>query len=144
MSKKAVFGGFIVGVIVAFIAVEYLRLNVQILHNVGLVKSNIGVYWDESATNVTTQIDWGTLYPGSEKTVVVFIENAKNTTMTVYLQTSNWIPSQASNYISLSWNSSGYVPSNNVAPVSLTLSAGQNIVGVTSFSFDLIITGQWE
>lgn len=143
MGKGSVIGGMILGAVVTLLVVEYLHLNVQILHNVGLVKSNIGVYWDKQGTKEVTKIDWGVLNPGGEKSVVVYLENAKNTTMSVYFQTVNWSPSQASLYISLSWNSTGYVLANMIVPVSLTLKVKPEITGVSSFSFDIIITGEW-
>ena len=143
MNKKSVLGGIILGAIVTLFIIEYLSLNIQILHNIGIVKSNIGVYWNYAGTNETKEINWGTLTPGSEKTVVVFIENAKNTSMYASLQTSNWNPIQASSYLSLSWNSSSVISPNAIVPVSFTLQVREDIIGITNFSFDIIITGEW-
>jgi len=86
-SKTMLLCGIIIGALISVAVIEYLSLNIQVLHNVGIIRSNIGVYWDNTCINQTTQIDWGTLSPASEKTKILYLENNKNTTMTITLET---------------------------------------------------------
>jgi len=109
----------------------------------GTVKGiGIGVYSDSSCTSKVSSIDWGTAEPGAVKTVPVYIRNEGNAAITLSMSTINWDPSEASNYISLSWNYNGQsIDPNGVIPVTLTLSISPSITGISSFTFDIIITG---
>jgi hypothetical protein len=58
------------------------------------------------------------------------------------LQTSNWNPPNAADYISLSWNYGGQtIGANQVLAVTLSLSISSNIQGITTFSFDIVVVG---
>lgn len=131
--------GIIASVLAAGLLMAYQRVP-----NSGNVKAvGVGVYWDNACTNNVTSIDWGFLEPGATVNKTVYIKNEGNTPMVLNMTTDNWNPASASENITLSWNREGYVL-NTTAPVVqaiLTLSVSSNISGVTSFSFDIIITG---
>ncbi|RLI11174.1 hypothetical protein DRO25_02420 [Candidatus Bathyarchaeota archaeon] len=131
--------GIIASVLAAGLLMAYQRVP-----NSGNVKTvGVGVYWDNACTNNVTSIDWGFLEPGATVNKTVYIKNEGNTPMVLNITTDNWNPASASENITLSWNREGYVL-NTTAPVVqaiLTLSVSPNISGVTSFSFDIIITG---
>ena len=131
--------GIIASVLAAGLLMAYQRVP-----NSGNVKAvGVGVYWDNACTNNVTSIDWGFLEPGATVNKTVYIKNEGNTPMVLNMTTDNWNPASASENITLSWNREGYVL-NTTAPVVqaiLTLSVSPNISGVTSFSFDIIITG---
>ncbi len=109
----------------------------------GTVKAiGVGVYWDSGCTSQVTSIDWGTVEPGATKSVIVFIKNEGSAPATLSLETENWNPSTASSYISLSWDYAGTVVDvDDVVQVLLSLSVSDTIVGITSFSFDIVIIG---
>jgi len=111
------------------------------ISNVGSVKGvGVGIYWNSACTNVTSSISWGILDPGSNKTVTVYVRNEGNTVVTLSKTTQNWIPSNASNYISLNWNYADQALSvNQVLQVSLTLVVSPAVTGIASFSFDIVI-----
>jgi hypothetical protein len=113
------------------------------LSNYGTVKTvGVGIYEDAGLTTPMTAINWGALDPGSEKTITVYVRNEANTAVTLSMVTSNWIPSTASNYITLSWNYNGQtVAAGGSVAVTLTLTISSNVNGISSFSFDIIITG---
>jgi len=101
----------------------------------------VGVYWDSGCSNRVSSIDWGTAEVGSVKTVTVYIRNEGNAAITLSINTTNWSPSTASKYISLSWNYDGQpIDPNQVIQVTLTLSVSSSITGISSFSFDIMIT----
>jgi hypothetical protein len=58
------------------------------------------------------------------------------------MNTTNWNPSTASNYMTLTWNYSGQSINTGAAvQVKLTLSLSANVTGITNFSFDINIVG---
>lgn len=113
------------------------------LPNMGTVKAmGVGVYWDSSCNNQVTSIDWGAVEPGSTKDVMVYIKNEGNAPETLSLETENWNPQIASSYMSVTWDYEGQIISvGGVVQVTLSLSVSGTIGGITSFSFDIVITG---
>jgi hypothetical protein len=101
----------------------------------------VGVYWDSACSQTVSGIDWGSSEPGSFKNVTVYMRNEGTAPITLSLQTANWNPPSAADYISLSWNYNGQaISANQVILVTLSLSISPNIQGITSFSFDIIIS----
>jgi hypothetical protein len=111
--------------------------------SVGEVKAiGVGIYWDQSCTTEVSSIEWGVLEPGSSKNVTVYIRNEGNSAANLTMNTSNWNPANASDYIDLSWDYQGQVINvNEVLEVTFTLIVSSEIQGITSFSFDIIIVG---
>lgn len=119
-----------------------LLMTSQKVPNTGNVKAiRVGVYWNGACTSNVTSIDWNSLEPGTTTNRTVYIKNEGNTRMMLNMTTDNW-STGAYGKITLSWNREGYLfdPASVVQTV-LTLSVSSNITGVTSFSFDIIITG---
>ena len=116
-------------------------LRNQTITNAGSVKAiGVGVYWDQSCLNTVTSIDWGVLEPDSNVNKTVYIRNEGNIAATLSMATSNWNPSSASDYMTLSWDYGGQtLDANEVIQVELTLSVSASITGITSFSFDITI-----
>lgn len=112
------------------------------LHNTGTVKGiGVGVYWDSGCTQQVTSIDWGLTDPGAVKNVTVYIRNEGNAPITLSLQTANWNPSNAPNYISLAWNYAGQtIAVNQAIGVVLSLSIASSVESIAAFSFDIIIS----
>ena len=111
--------------------------------NQGNVSSiGVGVYWESSCTTEVTTIDWGYLQPGSTKDVTVYIRNEGTIPMTLSMTVDSWNPVEASDYITLTWNREGsQVNADSVLQAVLTLSVSPSISDVSSFSFDITITG---
>jgi len=116
-------------------------LRNQTISNTGSIEAiGVGIYWDQSCTDTVTSINWGILEPDSNVTRTLYIRNEGNTESTLSMATSNWNPSNASNYMTLSWDYEGQtLNANEVIEVKLTLSISASIVGITSFSFDITI-----
>jgi hypothetical protein len=108
----------------------------------GTVKAvGVGVFWDSNCTNPVSFIDWGMVEPGSMNNVTVYVRNEGNVAASISLTTENWNPSNASDYLALSWNYDGQqLNPLEVAQVTLTLSISSSIQGIESFSFDIIIS----
>jgi len=107
----------------------------------GTVKATgVGVYLDSSCSNAVPFVDWGTIEPGSTKNVTVYVRNEGNGVVTLFLGTENWTPSNASNYMALSWDYAGQpIVPQEVVQITLTLSTSPDIEGITNFGFDIII-----
>jgi len=118
-----------------------MQTNMKISNQGTLKTIGVGVYWDAALTNKVSSIDWGILEPGSNVNKTVYIRNEGNAAATLSLATSNWSPSNASNYLTLTWNYGGQtLKVNEAIQVKLTLSASSSVTGITNFSFDITIT----
>ena len=107
----------------------------------GTVKAvGVGVYWDSSCSSAVSFVDWGTVEPGSTKNVSIYLRNEGNWVVSLFMFADNWYPSDASNYMVLSWDYAGQaVDPQEVVQTTLTLSASSGIEGITDFSFDIIM-----
>jgi hypothetical protein len=102
----------------------------------------VGLYSDSGCTNVLSSISWGTLNPGDVKTYTMYVKDTGTVPVTLNMTVGNWNPTSASTYMSLTWNQEKYVlPAGQVVQAVLTLSVSSSISSVTSFSFDITITG---
>jgi len=124
---------------VSFAAVNYL---VQI-RNVGRIRAiGVQVFADESLTSVLDEIDWGTLNPGENRSVNVWIKNTGNDAQKLIFWTESWEPVDAQNSILLTWNyNNEWVDAGSAIPVTFTLTVDSNISGVESFCFDIWVKG---
>jgi hypothetical protein len=102
----------------------------------------ISVYSDSSCTTVLSSISWGVLSPGAAATYTMYVKNNGTTPVTLTMAYGSWNPASAGSYITPSWDRQNYMlaASSSVAAV-LTLNVLSNITGITSFSFDITITG---
>jgi len=118
---------------------SYMRVS-----SYGTVKTlGVSAYWDENYTILVTDVDWGMLDPGSSNNVTIYLRNDGNIPINLTLSAENWNPTNASEYISFSWNYNGTpLNPNEVLRVTLTLDVDVNINGITDFRFEIIITGR--
>jgi len=111
--------------------------------NTGSVNAvGVGVYLEKTCTTSVSEIKWGFMYPGSSADKTVYIRNEGNTAATLSMAKSNWVPSSASQFMTLNWNytTGQTLNANEVIPVKFTLSVSSSITGITNFSFDITIT----
>jgi len=102
----------------------------------------VGIYWNLGCTTPVEQIDWDIISPGSSKTVVAFVRNEGVPSVRFSLNTTNWQPPEASSKMLLGWNYSGTSVKPRVAvPVAFTLSAAADANGLSSFLFDIVVSG---
>ena len=133
----------LIAVVAIALILAVIALNSIVLYNTGNVKAiDIEVYWDSDCTSEVSLIDWGIIEPGTTENVTVYILNTGNSDVMLSMNTTNWSPSSASNYITLSWDYEGQsIGPGLVQQTTLTLSMSSSIQGVTSFSFDIVVTG---
>jgi hypothetical protein len=111
--------------------------------SVGTIKTvGVEAFWDINCTSRVTEIDWGRVEPGYHVNATIFLRNEGNAPITLSLRTENWSPSNASDHMTLSWDYAYQtVDPGAVVKVNLTLAVSSDIIGITNFTFDIIITG---
>jgi len=107
--------------------------SIGTIHTIG-----VKAYNDPYLQNQTTQVQWGTTYPGSTTNVTLYLKSTSNTKTTLHLQTGNWTflnstnaivsgPDNTTPYLSLTWNYNGTtVNPGQAIPVTLTLSVTES------------------
>ena len=104
--------------------------------------AGIEVYWDSRCTKRVSSIDWGSLEPGTNKTVTLFIKNKGKNQVTLNYYTSNWKPSEIANYLNLTWDYTGQsIEFKEIIQVVFTLDVSENAEAIETFSFDIDIIG---
>lgn len=107
-----------------------------------IATDDIEVYNDQGATDPCMQIDWGTIDEGSSATHTIYVKNTGGSTQTLHLSMSNWVPSEASSFLSVSWDreAASLLPGEMVL-ATLRLSAAWDTGSLDVFSFDLTVEG---
>jgi len=113
----------------------------RVIGNRGKVEvKGVGVYWDANCTNPVSSLDWGSVESNSVKNKTVFIRNEGNQPSSLFLNATNWNPSKASEYLTLTWDYNGYILyPHQTTRVTLTLFIASTIEGIEDFTFDIII-----
>jgi hypothetical protein len=120
-------------------AAQYFQVKIPTIGNV--VTMNVTVFSDPACTTQIAMIDWGTLAPGESKIITCYIKSLSNVDSSFSMSAANWNSTQASLYLSVSWNREGYLAKPNEAvPTSFTLHVDSAVQNVTGFSFDVIIS----
>lgn len=71
-----------------------------------------------------------------------YLRNEGNVPITLLLDIENRSPSNASNYITLSWDYKDQtVDQGAVVRIDLILAVSSDITGITNFTFDIVVTG---
>ena len=101
---------------------------------------NVGVYSDGNCSDAVSFIEWGNIEPGSVENVSLFFRNEGTVAADLFLSTDNWSPSNASEFLTLTWDYSGQtLDLFEIIPIALTLQVSPSVSGIESFSFDIII-----
>ena len=114
----------------------------RIMNSSGIVAGvNLGVYTDSAGNAPLTRVEWGLLYPGDTITQELYIHNAGNQATTLQLETANWSPSQASTYLTLTWDyGNEVVQPDETIRVILSLTLASDVQDIQDFSFDIVLT----
>jgi hypothetical protein len=139
INWRVLFFSILIGVVILSASIQAMSLTQtsKTLSNSGSVKAiGVGIYQYQNCTSPVSSINWGILNPGSNNNVTVYIRNEGNSVAHLTLNTANWNPSTASNYMTLTWNYAGQsLNVNQVIAVEFTLSVSSSISGITNFSF---------
>ena len=114
------------------IAVAQLTMNLAI-PNQGTI-GTINVQCD------TSQIMWGTVYPLMNVSDTVSFAAINSVPVVLTFNTSDYTPSSASSWLTLSWNYSGAPINSTWTPIAFTLTVGPDATS-GPFSFTITVTG---
>jgi len=119
-----------------------VRNNLYSYGSIQIQTIGVTAYRDISCTTTVSSIALGTFTPGLFTTNIIYIKNEGTTSLTLSLDTTNWNPTNAPNYIALNWDYNGQtIAPSQVIKIILTLSVSQNVNGINSFNFEIIIDG---
>jgi len=143
MQKATIGTVAVIAVISLMVSALGALVATHTISNSGTVTTvGVGVYSDNSCTAALSTISWGTLNPGDVQTYTMYVRNEGNVPVTLNMAEGSWNPGSASSYISLTWNQENDVlPVGQVVQAVLTLTVSSSVSGVTSFNFDITITG---
>jgi len=101
-----------------------------------------GVFSDSECKTTLTDLDWGSLFAGESTTRTFYIKNTGDSSFSMNISATNWNPIEAEEYLQLTWNHDNktVLSSLNVVPVAFTLYVSPLVSGITSYSFDIIVT----
>jgi hypothetical protein len=103
---------------------------------------NIGVFSDSACTIAKSSITWGSVNVGSSTTQTVYVKNTGTVSMTLSLSSSNWTPTNANTYITVSWDKQGVaLAAGQSTPAVITLTASSATTGITTFSNTITLSG---
>jgi len=103
---------------------------------------DFGIYWEQNCSTVVTHIDWGTIEVGDNASRTVYVQHEGTVPLTLYYSTSNWVPDNASDFITFLWDyDNRTLNPDEVVPVTLTVEVSPLITGIETFSFDITIVG---
>jgi len=125
-----------------FVVTALYQSTVQIRSVAAIKTVGVSIYWDPGFTEPIANIDWGILEPGETKNVSCYIVNTSNVPVILTLTTGNWQPTNAEQYMTLSWSYDEHaIPVSGYTPVTLSFHVDQTTTGIKTFSFDITITG---
>jgi hypothetical protein len=105
--------------------------------------ADLKVYSNSPCNSSIVNLNWGSISPGGTATKTVYVEKTgASDSLALSIQASNWNPTSAGRYLTLSWNKQGTVlaPGQSTdATITLTVSSG--ITGIKSFSVQISISG---
>ena len=145
-SKLTVILLTVAALAVAITTIAAITVN-QSISSSGTISTgpNVGVYSNSACTNAITSISWGSIEVGGSTSQTIYIEDTGGVAMTPSISVSNWIPSTASTYITLTWSTlpSSISPGvSNAVAVTLTLTVSSSTpTSITSFSNSITISG---
>ena len=107
-----------------------------------IVSLGVDVFWDLECSNQVSEVDWGILEPGDSKNVSVYVKNTGNTSLILYMNTTEWAPATAETYITVAWDAEdAQLSEGGVLKVGIILSVSAGVSGFTDFQFSIVITG---
>jgi hypothetical protein len=142
MNKILAAGLICVCILVGVIAYAAYQASQKISSTGTIFTVNVGVYKDAACTQNLTSIDWDGLWPGEVKNFTCYVKNTGSASEILSMTASNWQPSNATSFITLTWDKEGYnlAVAANVQAI-FTLSVSPTITGIINFSFNITVTG---
>jgi hypothetical protein len=141
-SKIMAIAVALAGVLITLTAIAALSDSTTVPFSGTISTINVEAYTDSACTVPCTSLSVGTVAPGSTVTQTIYIKNAGTLAMNLTMAVSNWSPTNANSYLTLTWNRQNTVlAAGQSTPATLTLVAASNTGSLTTFSCSVTITG---
>lgn len=128
--------------IASVVGLSIVQRRIPSSGTVYVVTLGIDVFWDETCTNAIAEIVWGTLEPGDVVSKTIYVKNSGNAAVVLSMVAENWLPIEAGNFISITWDAEESILSaGGVKMANLTMNVSSSIAGITDFSVDISIQG---
>ena len=120
-------------------------VNRQLPSSGNIAAINVGIYLDYACTQKLESIDWGDIAPGEPVNKIIYLKNTGNIPIRLSLTAKDWNPSNANGPITLTWNKEGTLLNpGTITTATITLTAAEDIAGITTFSVFILIIGAAE
>ena len=108
--------------------------------NGSIQTNNLEIYTNPDCTNNCTALNFGKLKPGQVTTQTIYLKNTENTSIILSMNTSQWNPAEAENWLVLSWNREGnIIKSKEVISATFTLDVNAKVEGFSNFNFNVAV-----
>lgn len=139
----SVIGSLLSVAILCIIALSIVRVAVYQMGASTRIQNQASIQSGEGLSIDREYINWGTLAPAENKTETVTASNELPAAVILSLDTNNWNPANASNFITLTWDYEEQLLAPNQSLLfNLTLHVSPDIYGIYNFTFDIIIGSQ--
>lgn len=102
----------------------------------------LGLYQDSRMSMPVQAIEWGELIPGGSANSTIYVRNIGGVPLEIKLKVYNWLPVNAPDYITISWDREGLVLQPDQFTIAkLTMRVGSDISVIKKFSVDLSVDG---
>lgn len=114
------------------------------IQNSGLILTiGVSVFEDEALSKPCLSIVWPTLTPGDNASCLLWVRNDGNFPIVLHMNTSGWVPPEASLYLSLGWDRENEIlDAYGVVSATLILQISPEIQGITNYSFTITLSGE--
>ena len=103
---------------------------------------DVGVYSNIECSQNCTSISWGSLYPSNSTARTVYVKNIGTVPITLSMTPVNWDPTDASTYLTLTWNQQGTVLDvGDSVTATLTLTVAADTGDLQDFNVNIVISG---
>jgi hypothetical protein len=132
----------IAGILITLTTIAALSASQTVPLSGTITTVNVEAYSDPACTVPCTALNVGNVNPGSTVTQTVYIKNTGTVPVTLTMAVSNWSPTNAGSYLTLSWNRQNYVlNAGQSVQATLTLTVASDTGSLTTFGCSVTITG---
>jgi archaellum component FlaG (FlaF/FlaG flagellin family) len=142
-NRMTIILAVVAGSIISVALVSAVIVSSSDANNAGSSKTAaFSVYWDQSCTNRTQTINWGTVEPNTTKSLTVYIKNTGAIPIRLNMKTSQWNPTTTQKYVTLTWDRENSIlnRASNIT-ATFTLRMPSDVANLATFSFVITITG---
>ena len=102
--------------------------------------NNLEIYTNPDCTKNCTTLNFGELKPGQVTNQTIYLKNTENTSITLSMNANEWNPTEAGNWLVISWNREGTtLNSKEVISATFTLNVDTSVKGFSNFNFNLAV-----